>query len=389
MRHRVVGRSVITLALGAGMASCAAGQPAGGSSGIEIAFDASAARATLDALAGKPSLDAEAAAGLPGNVRMVAQQHRFDPEATEARLVESLRQAAAGGPIAPDTFMLGRRAKPRLAATRTMLAHIEENPRALADDIRQRIRRYTPPDLKFSVQVYFVIGGTSDGFADGGVFCVALDYFGDDEAGLRTMMAHELFHAAFDAGQEAAPKKAPKPTLSKDAKRVLPLLEQTMNEGIASRVGDPTKVTDGKAWIEWFQGKFNKNFERMGSNFVLFDTILAREYRDPKAPIDDLYNIGFSGTYDSALYFVGYEMARVIEEQDGPEAVVRLAWAGPIDFFSRYVAISKAHPDEVPHRFGTETERIIEKMARAARPSPGRDRPAAVRIPAAANLSAG
>jgi len=358
---------VIALALGAGFTAAAKGQPAAGSNGIEIAFDFAAARTTLDALAGKPTLDAEAAARLPGNVRMIAQQHRFDPEATEARLVESLRQAEAGQPIAPDTFMLGRRAKPRLDPTRAMLARIEANPQALADDVRQRIRRYTPPGLKLAVQVYFIVGGTSDGFADGGVFCVALDYFGDDEAGLRTMMAHELFHSAFDAGRETAQKKTSPSGLSKDAERVMPLLEDTMNEGIASRVGDPTKVSDGKAWIEWFQGKFNRNFERMGSNFVLFDTILAREYRDPKAPVDDLYEIGFSGSYDSALYFVGYEMARVIEEQDGPDAVVRIAWAGPIDFFSRYIAIARAHPDKVPHRFDAETEKIIATMTRPAK----------------------
>ena len=368
MFQRGVRGCVIALALGAGATGGAAAQPAAGSNGIRIAFDFAAARATLDALAGKPTVDGEAAARLPGNARMVAQQRRFDPEATEGRLVASLREAAAGQPIVPDTFMLEGRAKPRLEATRTMLARIEANPESFADEIRQRITRYTPPGLKLAVQVYFIVGGTSDAFADGGVFCVALDYFGDDEAGLRTMMAHELFHAAFDAGREAAQEKASAPPLSKDAERVLPLLESTMNEGIASRVGDPTKVTGGKAWIEWFQGKFNRNFERMSSNFVLFDTILAREYRDPKAPVDDLYNIGFSGSYDSALYFVGYEMARVIEEQDGPEAVVRVAWEGPIAFFWRYIALSRARPDKVRYRFDAETEKTIEKMVHPAKP---------------------
>ncbi|MGE5415031.1 MAG: DUF5700 domain-containing putative Zn-dependent protease, partial [Syntrophomonadaceae bacterium] len=320
---------------------------------------------------GQPRIGAEEAARLPGNVRMVEHQHRFDPEATEARLVESLRQAGAGQPIAPDTFVLESRAKPRLEGTRALLAHIEANPQAFADEIRRRIRRYTPPDLSFAVRVYFIVGGTSDGFADGRVFCVALDYFRDDEEGLRTIMAHELFHSAFEAGEKAAEGKKPaRQSLSSDAERVLPLLESTMNEGIASRVGDPTKATDGKAWIEWFRSKFNKNFERMGSNFVLFDTILDREYRDPKAPIEELYRIGFSGSYDSALYFVGYEMARVIEEQDGPEALVRVAWSGPVDFFSRYLAISREHPDRVRYRFDAETGSIVAKMARPAR---GRD----------------
>ncbi len=343
------------------LSGVAAGQSPPAPAGVQIAFDFQAARATLDALAGHSSMEAAAAARLPGNVRMVDHQHEFDPAATESRLVESLRQAGLGQPIEPDTFMLGRRAKPRLEATRAMLARIEADPRALADEIRRRIGRYTPPEMNLAVQVYFIVGGTSDGFAEGGAFCLALDYFNDDDEGPPTIMSHELFHTAFTAGR-ASRKAAPPTAPSKDAERVLPLLENTMNEGIASRVGDPTKVTGGKAWVEWFRGKFHRNFERMDSNFVLFDTILAREYHDPKAPIDDLYRIGFSGSYDSAFYFVGYEMARVIEDQDGPEALVRIAWAGPVEFFSRYVAISGAHPDRVAHRFDAETEDIVRGM---------------------------
>lgn len=61
-------------------------------------------------------------------------------------------------------------------------------------------------------------------------------------------------------------------------------------------------------------------------------------------------------------------MARVIEEQDGPEAVVRVAWEGPIAFFRRYIALSQAHPDKIRYRFDAETEKTIDKMAHPAKP---------------------
>ncbi len=133
----MIGRGPGIFAFALVLANGAAGQAPPASTGIRIDFDFQAARTTLDALAGRPSMDAAAAAKLPGNVRMVEHQHQFDAAATESRLVESLRQAGTGQPIEPDTFMLGRRARPRLEATRAMLGRIEADPRALADEIRR------------------------------------------------------------------------------------------------------------------------------------------------------------------------------------------------------------------------------------------------------------
>lgn len=354
----------IRVLLAIGVASVAAGSssdptPTPSSPGIRISFDFQAAEAVLDALSGITAADVHALARLPGNARVIEHQHLFDPTATAERFEETLKMACRGGKSDSDTFQWGR-VTGRLAATRALLARIRAHPEELSGEIQARLARYTPRDLAIRVQVFFVVGGTSDGFSDGDVFCIALDYFRDDYAGLRTLMAHELFHVAYDAIPRPGTPAAPE-----EVARALTLMEHTMNEGIASRVGDPMAVTDGKAWIEWFQGKFQKNFERMGPNFALFDTILYREFYDPDAPVETLYQIGFTGSYDSALYFVGYEMARVLEETDGPEAVARALPQPPLRFFERYDAIARG-PGRVTFRFGASTREILRRCAVAA-----------------------
>ena len=356
----VTGLLALPLLLGPGAGVGASHPP---DSGARISFDFQAAEAMIGVLGGGAVVDAASVADLPGNVRMIEHQRRFDRSATRERLIENIRELAAGKKLSSDTFQLEKRSKTRLEATRGMLARIRANPGKLAEQVQARIGRYLPANRSFPVQVYFIVGGTSDGFADGPVFCIAVDYFGDDDAGLRTLMAHELFHvgsrAAVDSGSKAAKKRA----LSKEGERLLPLFENTMNEGIASRVGDPTLVSDGKAWIEWFQGKFAKNFERLDSSFILFDTVLYREFHDPDVSTEDLYRIGFSGSFDSVFYFVGYDMARVIEEEDGPEAIARCLEEGPLSFFSRYIAISQRRPEKSRRRFSRETEQIVRNLA--------------------------
>lgn len=55
---------------------------AGGDSGARISFDFRTAEAMIDVLGGKATADAAALADLPGNVRMIEHQRRFDPAAT-------------------------------------------------------------------------------------------------------------------------------------------------------------------------------------------------------------------------------------------------------------------------------------------------------------------
>jgi hypothetical protein len=73
----------------------------------------------------------------------------------------------------------------------------------------------------------------------------------------------------------------------------------------------------------------------------------------------------FAGLGRTGSDFVGYEMARVIEQEDGPSAVAQALSESPLRFFERYVAISRAHPEGAPHRFGASTEEILHRLSAA------------------------
>ena len=80
------------------------------------------------------------------------------------------------------------------------------------------------------------------------------------------------------------------------------LLEQTMNEGVASWIGDPTRATGGGPYVTWFAQKYKRNLDRLAQNTALFDTLLFRLWNDPSAPRDVLNPIGFSGGWDTGVF---------------------------------------------------------------------------------------
>lgn len=333
--------------------------------GLELVFDTSAAHATLDLLTGAvPPTPAELArvAALPPNQAQIRHAAAFRASDTTESFVEALDSAARGGPIGADAWGFGI-VKERLAATRDLLAKVEASPEAISGPVAARLSSFLPEGEAARVNVHFIVGGTSDGFApSGNDFYIALHYFRGDEEGLRVLMSHELFHIL---------RRPPKPT-ERDA-AVIPrhvraarrLVDQTMNEGVASWIGDPTRVTGGGPYVEWFSQKFKRNLDRLGQNVTLFDSLLYRAWNDADANADDLYKLGFSGGWDSPLYFVGYAMARYFAEKEGPEAVAAAVRAGAQAFFARYRAAAKSFGG-APVTFSKSTETILGALERSA-----------------------
>lgn len=332
-------------------------------SNIKITFDSESARATLNAFKEKKISDDELAriVKLPGNQGLIKQSSRFDKQATEENFKTSLKQIVETGTVETDTFSFPR-VKERLAATQVLLDQIEKNNQTLANEIIDRIRQYTPPGTPIDVKIYFIAGGTSDGFApDRKTFYVALHYFEDDYEGLKLLMAHELYHNAQSSAISG--RKFLKDGAAVNITNSFSLLQSTLQEGTASVVGDPLEITNGKKYISWFQGKFKNNLRRIDTNFALFDTLLYRLYNDAEADTGKLYNIGFSGTFDSALYFVGYRMARVIEKHKGKQAIASAISENPLQFFNQYIELYKKQGDSEAIPFSKSTEEILQKLA--------------------------
>lgn len=331
---------------------------------IKISFDSESARAVLDVLGGKAVSDEELTriAKLPGNQGLINQAARFDKQATEENFKSGLKQIVETGSIKTDPFYLST-VKSRRVAVDAVLNEIERNPQKLIDEITGKISQYSPAaGLSMEVKIYLIAGGTSDGFApDRKTFYVALHYFDDDYEGLKLLMSHELYHnvqASAVSGRKFIKDGSPKNIVNS-----FDFLQSTLKEGTASVVGDPLEITNGKKYITWFQGKFRNNLRRIDTNFTLFDTLLYSLYNNPDAAADRIYNIAFSGAYDSALYFVGYRMARIVEKRKGKQEIAFLIGKNPLQFFNEYIELYKSQPDPEAIEFSKSTEDILRKLA--------------------------
>jgi hypothetical protein len=174
-------------------------------------------------------------------------------------------------------------------------------------------------------------------------------------------MAHEAYHVM----QKAAQRRAGLTEVA-DATEKLPvgerLLAVTLSEGTANYVVDPTRSSVTGSNINSFRERYRRNAEpsRIKENFTLFDQVLS-DLRAGRITWDEAYRKGFSGNNDARFYFVGYEMAKVIEKHCGRKCVGKMFEKPPVEFFLQYIALYRKHPDIV-RRFSPETEAFIASL---------------------------
>ncbi len=325
--------------------------------GLELIFDTSAAHATLDVLTGaSPATPEELArvAALPANQAQIRHAARFRASYTAQSFVDDLGKAARNEPLGDDPWELGL-VKERLAATKELLQKVETAPKALTDAVASRLAAFVEPGKSARIVVHFIVGGSSDGFApEASDFYIALHFFRGDEEGLRVLMSHELFHII-------RPKpKAVTPEPPRNVAAARELIDHTMNEGVASWIGDPTRAPAGP-YVDWFALKYKRNLNRLSENVALFDVLLYYIWNDAEADENGLYKLGFSGVWDSPLYFVGYAMAGYLAAKEGPGAVPDAVRAGAEAFFARYRAAAKKHGG-APVTFSKSTEKILTSL---------------------------
>ncbi|HEY0615632.1 MAG TPA: DUF5700 domain-containing putative Zn-dependent protease [Candidatus Elarobacter sp.] len=317
--------------------------PASGASpNVRIAFDFASLKATVDALE-DPSLTlgrARAVAALPGPRATIAQTSRFDKAATAERYAESLLAAAHGSAAAGDPFAFDAVAAKK-AEIAALTAIIARSPETFMAPVLQRDLAYSPQNANVLVHVVPVLGGTSDGWSRGDTFYIALHYFGNDVPALQSLLAHECYHVI----QSSVRSRATGPEPSERARAALALFRSLEDEGTASLVGDPAAFPGDGAYSRFLKQKYRRNENRIVEAFELFTSLLYRTYSDESASPNALYDLGFSGTWDSSAYFVGYRMAKVIERYRGRVAIGGLiATASPLDFVRAYAEIAAAHP---------------------------------------------
>ncbi len=338
--------------------AAAVAAPGGGH--LNLTFDLSPA-ADLLALFRRHSAAPDEIASLvarPEVRDLIAQTARFDPGATAAAFSSSLQRAVQmpARTDGPDPFAFNR-VRGHTADIQRLYDLLSSHAASLQRDVAERLQPDLPAGLDLNVRAVFVLGGTSDGWAQPGqVLYLALQSFDGDYDGLVTLMAHELYHvvqysvmpmtgsAAADARQRNAEN----------------LMLATLMEGTASFVGDPTRADGGGSYLEWYRGRYRRNLERIQEDFALFDSLMFRAAHDGEADYKDLYSLGFSGTWGSPLYFVGYRMSQVIARYEGRTKLSSYLAQPPGSFFADYMAACDAHPEDAQCvKFDAPTTRTL------------------------------
>lgn len=244
---------------------------------------------------------------------------------------------------------------------RTLIKSIRADERKIVDETLSQLKRYRPDTGALPITVYFVAGGVSGGFAfenDSKAFYANLVRADGDLNGVILNMAHEAYHVMQIAAQQRAGINA----LWVSDEKVPPverLLMGILAEGTANYVADPTRSTSAGSNIESARERYRRNAQpaRITENFALFDKVL-KEVREKRITWDVAYKKGFTSENDDSFYFVGYEMAKALERYCGRKCIGRLFERPPVEFFRRYIALYRKHP-EIRARFSLETETFI------------------------------
>jgi hypothetical protein len=156
-----------------------------------------------------------------------------------------------------------------------------------------------------------------------------------EERFVRLLMtvAHEVFHAAFDAYKDSAPLwRQYYATRSSPADL---LFDLTQNEGIAYYLS-LVQASRGRLPADWPQ--------RMATAFDAF-TRAGEELLDPRTSMRRVQEIlrtsNSSGYWESFASMSGMAMAKYIDQTLGRQALAETIARGPDDFFRKYAEVTR------------------------------------------------
>ena len=306
---------------------------------IKINIDNKNAAFTFELLKKKKRIVNDSLLQLQGTKNLIKQISRFDKKANNETYINELKSSIEGTPLAgQNSFQFSQIIKnlDKFQITYNYLINQETN---LNNYLNQELSKYLLPEEVLELNVYIILGGTSDGFSDGTTFCIDIGYFKDDIEGMKLLILHEMLHIVqkkigFDFSYF-------KENASKFEIDVFDLLSTVLSEGSASFIANPLLIEAPKGYTTWFQRKYNRNLKKTVDSFQLFQSILYRLQNDKNIRFRDLYNIGFSGAWDSPFYFVGFRMFELIRKYEGEGFLSKHLRLSPTKFFLTYNKYAK------------------------------------------------
>jgi hypothetical protein len=320
---------------------------------VDIALDTSGAQAVLDAALAPPArarAAADAALANPAVQAMIAKMAKYDPKVSAAAFRAAVIEVANGGEGRPfDLARLPKDPEP----TRRMLARLNGEWPALSARLVGRLSDFAPDDLKMKGRLEVVAGSNQNGWAPDPrqpVFYIDLGFHGEEVDSLINTAAHELFHTVQGMSRSdwdsAFADRPDLPATQRELHRAHAVVYNLVLEGMATYVGDPTRLPSSGPNLKRDQHEIRRNLDRAPEIFALFETVLFRARHDPDARLDPLLDIGFGGSWEQTGYYVGYRMAQIIDRYQGRDRLRAMVEQDPEAFLAAYAEAAAAHPDD-------------------------------------------
>jgi len=155
--------------------------------------------------------------------------------------------------------------------------------------------------------------------------------------GLMSVVAHEVFHAAFGAYKDGSPGW--RQYYATHRSYIDQLLDIAHNEGIAYYL-TLIQQSQGRLRDDWVQN-VQSAFQAFNNNAV---ELMSRRIT-PQRAYDILRLSNTSAYWESYGAITGMIVARQIDQTLGREALVETVERGPIDFFQKYVSLMNRDTD--------------------------------------------
>jgi hypothetical protein len=356
-----------TLALLVAQTDVATMQSPPESDSVTVRFDYTGAEALLNAVERDSLTDADVMKLLEvrGLRAMVDNVTRYAVTYDRDQFQAELRAFVQTHQSIRSPFGLGQVFRNR-AQVRSLIADLQGKEATIIKGMLKQLEPFRPRTGKLAATIYFVTGGSSDGFVldgdDEPAFFVALDKANGDLPGVQQNMTHELYHVM----QKAIAKRVPRlAAVVRDPAQLPPherLVATTFWEGTANYAADALSAEGSGSYLEMWRSRYRRNAEpaRIKENFGLFDTLLA-DLRAGRIAWDEAQRVGFFGDNDARLYFVGYEMAKAIDRHRSAKRIGELLEQPPSAFFQEYITLYRQQSGIVA-RFTAETEAYLETL---------------------------
>ncbi|MCK8479792.1 DUF5700 domain-containing putative Zn-dependent protease [Psychroserpens algicola] len=290
---------------------------------------------------------------LPGTKGMLDHDSKFNNKMSKDQYLAELKTAN----FKPDAFGINDIRK-NINSIKRLVNQISSRSDYIKKLIESQISNYLPNTQLPKTTVYFVLGGNSDGYTDGNSFYIELQYFNGLE-GLALLISHEIYHIYQQKLNPFFLKLLNMPTASQ-INYVIPI--NTYMEGVASYIANPLLINNPDKYVEFNQRKYKRNFKRIKESFLLFESLINYSKEVDSSQLNSIYNIGFSGNWDSPLYFVGFEICAQIEKEYGEYSIREYINKVPTQLFIDYINLYRRKEKNIPLRFSLKTEELIQEL---------------------------